>query len=252
MRAEKQKRGCGCVVLRAFMLPVVVGLLVGFVAVLAAFHIGQQAVTAESLTRSLPTRTPMGSTRVVILLLDGRGDDIIGVWQWWSDPVEDTGKAACILSPETRIAPSGRTVAEMMHLAMAAGDDAWVAKNTRDFAGDCLLGQASIEDEVIFVSESGMIELIDALGGIQIEKRRIDGARAWDYLVSSAVGPPDAQRRQQAVWVALKAAAKRVPRWACDQVTDTGSLFWSVPSRENPCHQLETVLVRTPPYIGTP
>jgi hypothetical protein len=251
MKIKIHKRGCRSILWRAFLVPIVLGLLIGFAAVAAALRLGQQVAIAESVPSSSPTSAPPASTRVVILLV-GAGEDIVGVWQWWSDPTEDTGKAACILSPETRIAPSGRTVAELMNLAMAAGDDAWVAKNTRDFASDCLLGQTSSADEVIFVSESGMIELVEALGGIQADMRQLDGLLAWSYLVSPGAAPNEVQRRQQAVWTALRIAAKRAPRPACDRIADAQELFRSVPDRENPCHQLETLLVQTPSYIATP
>jgi hypothetical protein len=247
-----EKRGCRFVFWRALVFPVIVGLLIGFAGGAAALHLGQPTAAAQPIPTPAPTLAPTGPTRVVILLLDGGGDSIVGVWQWWSDPLGDAGKAACVLSPGTRIAPSGRTVAEMMNLAMAAGDDAWVAKNTRDFAGDCLLGQTSAADEVIFVSEAGLTELVDALGGIHVDKQKMGGSEAWDYLAQSTADPAVIQRRQRAVWAALKAAVRRTPGPACGEIVSADELFRSIPRRENACSQLETLLAQTPPFIATP
>jgi hypothetical protein len=252
MKIKIRKRSCSSVIWRAFLFPIVIGLLIGFAAVVVVLRLGQHVVAAQSLPTLAPTSAPVGPTRVVVLLLDGSGKDIVGVWQWWSASAGATGKAACILSPGTRIAPSGRTVGEMMKLAMAAGDDAWVARNTRDFAGDCLLGQTSTTDEVIFVSKPGIVGLVDALGGIQVDKHEMDGVRVWDYLIASAAAPSEAKHRQQAVWAALKTATRRAQRSACDQLADPQNLFRSVPNSENPCRQLETLLAQTPSYIATP
>lgn len=252
MKANSKKRGCRSTVWHVFMIPILVGLMVGFVVVAAAFHLGQRVVVAQSLPTPVPTPAPQGATRIVILLLNSEEDDIVGVWQWWSDMPDNPGKAACVLSAETRIAPSGRTVGEMMRLAMAAGDDAWVARNTRDFAGDCLLGQSGDVDQVLFVSRLGMIRLVDALGGIQLEGHTVDGVQAWDYLASVDVTPAQIQRRQQSVWIALKTAVKRAQRPACDQIPAAGDLFRSIPHDQDPCRRLETLIRKTPPYVTVP
>jgi hypothetical protein len=252
MKVERGKRGCRSIIWYAIVLPVIFGLLIGFVVVVAAFHLGQGIVAAQSLPGPLLTSGPVGPTRFVVLLLDGAEEEIVGVWQWWSDLPGNPGKAACILSPATRSAPSGRTVGEMIRLAMAAGDDSWVARNTQDFAGDCLPGHASAGDQVIFVSQQGLIELVDALGGIQLEKRELDGIQTWNYLVPSGASPADIQRRHQAVWSALKTAARGTQQRACDRIAQAEDLFRSVPNREDSCSQLETLLLQTPPYIATP
>jgi hypothetical protein len=235
-----------------FMIPILFGLMVGFVAVAGAFRLGQRVVVAESLPTPVSTSAPPGATRVVVLLLNSEEEDVAGVWQWWSDVPGNSGKAACVLSTETRIAPSGRSVGEMMRLAMAAGDDSWVARNTQDFAGDCLLGQASEIDQVLFVSWLGMVKLVDALGGIELEGRTMDGAQVWEYLASADVAPAETQRRQSSVWLALKTTTKRARRPACDRILAAENLFRSIPSDQDPCRRFETLIRETPPYIAVP
>lgn len=252
MRVETTKRGCRSLLWQAIVLPVLLGLLIGFVIVVAGLQLGQRVVVAQSLPGPRPTVEPIGPTRLVVLLLDGADEEIVGVWQWWSELPGNPGQAACVLSPATQTAPSGRTVGEVIRLAMAAGDDSWVARNTRDFAGDCLMGQVSANDQVIFVSRQGMIELVDALGGIQLERRELDGVQTWDYLLPSDASPAEVQRRHQAIWSALTTAARGTPQQVCDRIADADELFRSVPNRDDPCRQLVTLLQQTPPVIATP
>jgi hypothetical protein len=139
----------------------------------------------------------------------------------------------------------------MMRLAMAAGDDAWVAKNTQDLARDCFPGQITVPDEVIFVSRRAMIAFVDALGGIQIKNRIMHGVQTWSYL-RSPTAPADLQSRQLATWNALRSALLRRRERPCDLVPDAGKLFRSFPPSTEACRELEDLLLETPVDISTP
>lgn len=229
---------------RACLLPVLLGAGAGVAVVVLVLRLSQ----GDILHREPAATSTLGQSpqeRAIILLTDSDGEQVIGYWEWRSSP----HTTACIPSNELLVEPQGMTLGEILSSALAAGGEAWAADTARNLVTGCRAEPAGEQGSVILVPAAGLVELVDALGGIKVGGSVMSGRQAWEYMNPQSAPARDIQSRQRAVWLALAEAARNSDAPACGLVRGH---VRSVPPSEDACRQLELVLRQTPPDIRTP
>jgi len=227
-----------------------VGVLLGFALVFGWFKFrpAVELVIPVATQPPVPTSIPQPVTRMVVILLNESGLGAAGIWQWWSHSDADPQHRACIVSNQAAAGSSGRTVEEIMALALETADYPWVASNTQVLAPLCGATRTPAVDQVLFVSPPGLVALVDGLGGVTVEGERWDGARVWNSLAAGGRSQLDQQR----LWTALAQQAVNSSTTVCEFIPRAEALFAAYPLHENPCSRLVWLLQRTPAEIGLP
>jgi hypothetical protein len=197
----------------------------------------------EPAATSTPGQGPQ--ERAIILLTGSDGEQVVGYWEWRPSP----HTIACIPSNEALVEPQGRTLGEILSSALAAGGEAWAAETARNLVTGCGAEPAGEQGSVILMPAAGLVELVDALGGIEIGGSVMTGRQVWEYMDPRPAPARDIQSRQRAVWLALAEAARNSDASACEAGQP---MVRSLPSSEDACRQLELVLRQTSPDVQTP
>jgi len=244
-----QRPGCVSALWRVLFLPLLVGAAAGFVIVILLLQVGQQAADTGPQPEGNPTVAFQSTTRIVVVFLDESGFVPTGVWQWWSHSTAGSQRVACVVSKQAPAGSSGRTVQEIITLALKTGDYSWVARNTQVLAALCGPAPEKTEDEVLFVTPMGLVALVDALDGIEIGADIWDGRQVKVYLELAGAG----QENQRIIWQALAHKAAVSPIIGCESVSGAATLFRAYPAQVgDACSRLVWLLQRTPELIDTP
>lgn len=236
--------GLGRAFARGCLLPLIGGSLLGALIVWAWLQVNPSPPRPATPT---PTPEIAATERIVVLVVDEKAGQPVGLWDWRSGPPA----VACVASNDYWVNPPGRKLGEILALAQVEGDTSWLASHAGRVESDCNNPAAEPASAVIILPADGLAALVDALGGVDIGAETMDGPAVWWYVADDGLTPDEVQERQRQVWLALRAKIAGQPD-PCPAVEQSCARLLVSPAEVDACGRLAAVLRQTPADVLAP
>ncbi len=232
--------------IRMLVAPALLGALLGFSLVLFLLTRDQPAIVAAVGADPVPLASH--PVRVTVILLDGSQETAVGLWQWWSRPQ----LVACVAAEDWLLQPQGATLGEVLRQALEIGDDTWVAGHTMHLGDRCGIDDNGVTDQVVLMTQHDFMALIDAVGGVELAGRLLDGDSAWIKATSPSLSARQRQLNQAEIWLGLATRTNHNLSRVCQRGQRYEAMFRAVPSVADGCLAVEWMLQHTPSSVLAP